>query len=88
MSLEKVENFHLFSIKLKKHDKVKMKMDEITGNMKYDLKTIKLKPETYNKLIRAKARLEFSKSELHSFDGFIDHMLDMYFVDEEVFRNK
>lgn len=84
-----METFHIFSTKLKKQDKVKMKMDDtINGNIKYDLKTIKLKPETYNKLIRAKARLELKKSELHSFDGLIDHMLDMYFMDEEVLRNK
>ena len=48
-------------------------------NSRYDLKTIKLKPETYRKMIKAKARLEFEKTQLHSFDGLIGHLLDIYF---------
>ncbi len=55
--------------------------DILKDNTKYDLKTIKLKPDTYNKLIRAKAKLEFSKSELHSFDGLIDILIDNYLDD-------
>ncbi len=56
-------------------------LDRLKDNSKYDLKTIKIKPDTYNKLIKAKARLEFERTELHSFDGLIDHLLDIYFID-------
>ena len=51
---------------------------QMADNTIYDLKTIKLKPETYSKLIQAKARLEYKKKELHSFDALVDHLVEFY----------
>lgn len=61
--------------------------ERLKDNSRYDLKTIKLKPDTYNKLIRAKASLEFEKSELHSFDVFIDVLIENYLKSKEVMTN-
>ena len=62
-------------------------LEKIKDNAKYDLKTIKLKPQTYSKLIRAKARLEFERSELHSFDGLIDHLIESYLAKDDTITN-
>ena len=51
------------------------------------LKTIKLKSATYAKLIKAKAKLEFGRGELYSFDGLIDHLLEELSSSEFVARD-
>jgi len=62
-------------------------MISMADNTIYDLKTIKLKPDTYSKLIQAKARLEFKKKELHSFDALIDHLVEFYISKELIPTN-
>ena len=59
----------------------------MADNTIYDLKTIKLKPDTYTKLIQAKARLEYNKKELHSFDALIDHLVEFYVSKDFVSTN-
>ncbi|MBN2421812.1 hypothetical protein JXB41_01180 [Candidatus Woesearchaeota archaeon] len=61
--------------------------EKLKDNSKYDLKTIKLKPVTYDKLIKAKAKLEFKQVERHSFDSLVSHLIDLYLGDNELITN-
>lgn len=59
----------------------------MVDNTKYDMKTIKIRPNTYSKLVKARAKHEYNFSELHSFDNFIDLLLEGYLQNEDTLTN-
>ncbi len=83
-----VYKVNIFHATLKKQQDYELKMlDKLKDNSRYDSKSVRLKPETYLRLVKAKARLEFEKEELHSFDGLIDFLVKNYLDDTEIITN-
>lgn len=55
-----------------------MLMEEDTRNKKYDFKTLKIRPETYEKLVGCKSKIEGEKKALQSFDSVINVLIEMF----------
>ena len=47
-------------------------------NCKYNFKTLKIRPETYKKMVKCKARIENTDGELASFDKVVKILLELF----------
>ncbi len=49
----------------------------LKDNSKYDFKTVKLRPETYRRLVKLKAVVEQERMSLYSFDRLVIMMIEL-----------
>ncbi len=47
-------------------------------NHKYDFKTLKVRPITYQRIVKFKGKVETKNGALFSFDGVINHLMDNF----------
>jgi hypothetical protein len=47
-------------------------------NHKYDFKTLKVRPTTYERIVKCKGKVEIKNGLLFSFDGVINHLIDIF----------
>lgn len=47
-------------------------------NKKYDFKTLKIRPETYQKLVGCKSKIEGERKALQSFDSVINVLIEVF----------